>query len=120
MVFDYNIQPRFTSQLQVDDIGHVALRCISPTGVVYYMVIETIMGRTAIIKAGPILDDCPHLVEKFNMSYITMKYNEAHIAKEITRYINNPMAGITDIEEVSIQEAIAALPSGDVYLNSIS
>ena len=49
MIFDYNKQPRFMSQVQIDDIGCTSLRCTGDMGAEYYLVVNTVMGMTRVL-----------------------------------------------------------------------
>ena len=120
MIFDYSAQRTFTQQLQLDDIGHFAIRCLCLDGTERYMTAETIMGKTAMFTFGPIIPDAPSLLDKFNLSYKILKYKEALIAKEITRFINDPQSKIYDIEIIDLPVALAVMPTFEVYKESLS
>lgn len=119
MIFDYSAQRMFAQQLQLDDIGHFAIRCKALDGTECYMLMETVMGKTAMFTWGPMMPDAPMLVDKFNLTYKILKYKESIISKEITRFINDPQHKIYDIEVIGISEALTLMPTTEMYLESI-
>lgn len=121
MLFDYNQQKAFLSTLQVDDLGHLAIRAKNGMGTLeHYMIIETIAGKSAILTWGPVGVDLPCMVDKFSMSYHVENYKESILSKEITRFINDPKREITEAEVITVDEAMQALPTAEVYHNSLS
>ena len=117
MIFDYNLQKVFVSQLQLDDIGRFCIKC-SSWEFDYYILTNTIMGKTAMLKFGPLVPEADSLPHGFDLNYKIMTYKEASIAKEITQYINDGKRAITEITELPYDAGFKIIPNLDVYLNS--
>ena len=121
MIFDYNLQKAFMSQLQLDDIGYFGIRCSTfNNNLEYYVVAVSVMGKTAIYKFGPLIPDCERLPNGFNLSYKIISYKESTLAKEITKFINDPQHEIVNIEEISVQEALSMIPTQEMFAASLN
>ena len=93
MVFEYSVTKTFNEAIDVVDAGNCALRCKGgDTGAFdYYVIVKTIMGKTHIIKFGPVCPDIPVLIEDFSVSYSKNDYKERTIFKEIDKFINDSL-----------------------------
>jgi hypothetical protein len=87
MVFEYSVQRTFTEAIDVVDIGNTALKCTGSSLDDYYIVLKTIMGKTSIIKFGPVCPDIEILLNDFTVTYKKMDYKESGICKEIDKFI---------------------------------
>ena len=122
MIIDYSVQTTFTQSLVVNDIGNCAIICHGTCGfgetaseADYYILINTIMGRTTIFKWGPMEPDFEELPSGFNLSIKSIKYKESSITKEITLFINAPEKGIYEAEVIEKDEAFKALPKTENF-----
>lgn len=118
MIFDYNATRTFADTLQVDDPGNCAIRCEGiyyegkiPCYGEYYLITKTVMGKTSVLKFGPVVADLPYALNSFDASFKQFKYKEATIEKEIKLFINDGKKGITKAEEVLDLDAFNAYPS---------
>ena len=93
MTFEYSVQKTFNESLDVVDAGNCALKCSGGKlgAYNYYVIVKTIMGKTHMIKYGPVIPDIPMLVENFNVTYNKNDYKESFIFKEIDKFINECM-----------------------------
>jgi hypothetical protein len=107
MIFEYAVQKTFNEALDVVDAGNCALRCTGGKfgAFHYYIIIKTIMGKTHIVKFGPVLPGIPMLVENFNVTYIKDDYKESFIFKEVDKFINDFRKKIISVEEITEYEA---------------
>ena len=112
MLFEYSVTKTFTEAIDVIDAGNCALRCVGGCSgeLDYYIIVKTVMGKTHIIKYGPICPDLPLLMEDFNVSYSKSDYKEKTIFKEIDKFINDFRKGITSVEEITEYEAWQNFP----------
>jgi hypothetical protein len=110
MIFEYSVQKTFNESIDVVDIGNTALRCCGAKLDVYYMILKTIMGKTHIIKFGPIMPDIDVLFSDFSVSYKKIDYKEPAISKEVNKFINDFQKEITLVEEVTEYEAWQDFP----------
>jgi len=118
MIFEYSAQRTFTDSIDVVDIGNTALRCTNVKLDDYYIILKTIMGKTSIIKFGPVSPDIEVLVNDFTVTYKKMDYKEAGISKEIDKFINDFRKEINSIEEITEYEAWQAFPAVQQYFEN--
>jgi hypothetical protein len=127
MLFDYSATRTFNQTLQIDDIGNCAIRgegsyrdgrCIFSGD--YYLLVKTIMGKTTIIKWGPLQPDLLALPNTFKLEIKTTPYKEPIIAKEIQSFINDGLKGIHNAEELLPEEAVEYLPNTQSYTETLA
>ena len=110
MIFEYSVQKTFNEIIDVLDIGNTALRCHGSKLDFYYIILKTIMGKTSIIKFGPVMPDIDVLFNDFTVSYKKMDYKENLIEKEVDKFINDYKKEITLVEEITEYEAWQDFP----------
>ena len=110
MIFEYSVQRTFNEMIDVVDIGNTALKCTSAKGGIYYIILKTILGKTSIIKFGPVEPDLELLLDDFSVCYSKIDYKERSICKEIDKFINDFKKGITSVEEITEYEAWQDFP----------
>ena len=110
MIFNYDPQMMFTQSIDVVDIGNMTLRCSNASGVEFYLITTTLLGKTSILKIGPIMPDLPMLLKDFTVSYKKVDYKEATICKEVSRYIQDTKKEITNVEEIVEEELWEIFP----------
>ena len=111
MVFEYSVQRTFNESIDVVDIGNTALRCHGAKMDFYYIILKTIMGKTSILKFGPVVPDINELFNDFSVSYKKIDYKEAAISKEVDKFINDFRKEITLVEEITEYEAWQDFPA---------
>ena len=74
MIFEYDQQPVFMKNIQIDDIGNVALRCSNEKGQEYYIIVQTFLGKTALMKFGPVYPDINLMCDTMELSYKKFDY----------------------------------------------
>ena len=104
MIFNYDPQMMFTQSIDVVDIGNMTLRCTNDSQVEYYITTMTVMGKTSILKVGPIMSDLPMLLNDFTVTYKKVDYKEPTICKEVSKYIQDTKKEITNVEEITEEE----------------
>lgn len=110
MIFDYNKEEVFTKSVDIIDIGNFALRCSSKELEEYIILCYTVLGKTAILKFGPILPDIPLICNNYSLTSKVINFKEAAIAKDVNIFINDVKKKINSIEEITQLEAIQSLP----------
>ena len=111
MIFEYSVQKTFDESIDVVDIGNTALRCTNVRMDNYYIIIKTVMGKTHILKFGPIFPDLDVLLSDFSTSYKKIDYKENIICKEIDKFINDFKKEIKSIEEITEYEVWQDFPN---------
>lgn len=119
MIFEYDQQPMFMQSIEIEDLGNVALRCSTSAGREYIIVIKTYLGKTIILKFGPVYAGLDVLPDTMELSFKKLDYKETVIQREISKYINDVKAGINNVAVVSEYEALAQLPTADTFLASL-
>ena len=110
MIFEYSVQKTFNESIDVVDIGNTALRCHGSKLDFYYIILKTVMGKTNIIKFGPVMPDIDVLFNDFTVSYKKIDYKENLIEKEVDKFINDYKKEITLVEEIMEYEAWQDFP----------
>ena len=110
MIFEYSVQKTFNEAIDVVDIGNTALRCHGKKLDFYYIILKTVMGKTHVIKFGPVMPDIDVLFNDFTVSYKKMDYKENLIEKEVDKFINDYKKEITLVEEITEYEAWLDFP----------
>ncbi len=111
MIFEFSVQKTFNQSIDVVDMGNTALRCTNQRMDDYYLITKTIMGKTSILKFGPVCSDVPILLNDFSVSYKKIDYKEPAIYKEIDKFINDFKKEIDTIEEITEYEAWQDFPA---------
>lgn len=119
MIFEYSVQKTFNESIDVTDIGNTALRCIGNKFDEYYIILKTIMGKTSIIKFGPVESDIEMLLDDFSVSYKKIDYKENVISREVDKFINDFKKEITQVEEITEYEAWQAFPQVQMWFENI-
>lgn len=109
--FEYAPQEVFTKQLDVADIGNTCIRAETAEHTEMYLLTKTTMGKTAILKFGPILPDVREvLLDGFSVSYKKIDYKEGKIIKEINLFLNDAKKCFIDAEELYDEVAFKEFP----------
>ncbi len=126
MIFEFNATRTFTDTLQIDDIGNCAIRC---EGIMYenkikfpaeyYLITKTVMGKTGILKFGPVVPDLGDMQNGFSADFKKIKYKEQSIEREIDTFINDGKKAITKAEEITDIEAFESYPSANETFNNL-
>jgi hypothetical protein len=110
MVFEYSVQRTFNESIDVVDIGNTALRCHGAKLDFYYIILKTIMGKTHILKFGPVMPDVDMLFNDFSVVYKKIDYKENLISTEVNKFINDYKKEITLVEEITEYDAWLDFP----------
>ena len=102
--FNYAYESTSNSDIQIDDIGNVALEGINLQGQKFILYIKTILGFTYILEYGPYCND-ERLINFCKSQFQKIEYSEYKINKIIDKFINNPRYMIYQVEEIEEQEA---------------
>lgn len=111
MLFEFSVQKTFTQSIDIVDMGNTALRCTNPHMENFYIIIKTVLGKTSILKFGPVCPDLDILLEDFSVMYKKLDYKETAIFKEIDKFINDFKKSIETVEEITEYEAWKEFPN---------
>ena len=116
MNFDYLVTRVVGAQLDVEDIGNVAIRGYADMGTEYYLVIKTDLGWVEVFEYGPIVSDIYELPKSVKYSYDRFEYSEYKLEKRIDKFLNNPSYGITIAEIIDDETAKANMRNITDYI----
>ena len=119
MLFEFSVQKTFNQSIDIVDIGNTALKCSDRYMNNYYMIIKTVMGKTSILKFGPIVPDLDVLMPDFFVEYKKFDYKETAISKEINKFINDFKKAIENAEEITTYEVWQDFPNIQQYFENI-
>lgn len=111
MIIDYKQDYVFTESIDIEDIGNTCIKAVAKNGAEHYVITKTILGKTSILKFGPVMPDLPELCIGFSVSYNKIDYKEGKICKEISMLLNNPKVEIEKAEVVTEYEAYQVFPN---------
>ena len=120
MIFEFAVQRTFNESIDVVDMGNTALRCTDKSMNIYYLIVKTVMGKTHILKFGPICPDIEVLQNDFSVSYKKIDYKETPLFREIDKFINDYKKEIAAVEEVTEYEAWQDFPAIQQLFERIS
>lgn len=115
-IVNYQQTKTYACSLDIPDIGDCALRCTSADFEDYYLVVQTIMGKSFILTFGPVIADVYALEDNFALFYRKMDYKEAQIIKAINNLVNDAHKNINEVELIEPKDAFAALPTADKFI----
>lgn len=119
MVFEFSVQRTFNESIDVVDMGNTTLKCTNRFMDSYYIIVKTIMGKTHIIKFGPVCPDVETLQEDFFVNYKKLDYKETSVYKEIDKFINDFKKEIDTVEEITEFEAWQDFPKIQQYYENV-
>lgn len=68
MIFEFKAEKVFTNSLDVDDIGNMCVRATDSDQCDYYIMTQTVMGKTTMLTFGPIMPDIDEAIPGFFLS----------------------------------------------------
>ena len=114
MILDYDMEKSYQQSVEIPDLGNVCLRCFASEILEYYINFTTYMGKTYIMKFGPVTPDVEEAPDFYSFSYLKTDYNEKFLKKELDQFINGKIKMI-HVEVIEPEEAYASIPSMDLF-----
>lgn len=109
-VFKFDSQQNFMQEIELSDPGNVCLHS-ETEGDDAYLIVKTIMGRTTIIRFGPVIAGWDVMPNCFNLYVKQFNYKDTKVNKEIDSFLNDSYLKAVAVTEVTLEEAIKAMPS---------
>ena len=106
MTFDYFVERTYVAQLEIEDVGNVALVANNDEQMYFYLIIRTTMGSSQIFECGPIVPDVELLPDYTKTEFTRIDFDVKKIDKYIRNFLNNPKNKITNAEIISVEEAL--------------
>lgn len=98
MFFEYLKTTQYQDSIDIDSIGNCYLQTINDEADSWVLLINTELGSTTIIQAGPINLDFDEVSKNVYILKQSFEYNEKKLYKIISEFINNPKRTITCVE----------------------
>ena len=105
MNFDYLIKIEKESSIDIENIGNCAIDAYNDLGFEWLFLVCTIEGTTHMIEFGPVVPDLDILPAKVSYTYDRIDFKEGKIANRISKFLNEPSRNITQVFEITQQEA---------------
>lgn len=105
MHFDYMIKTVAGDSIDILDIGNCALQINNDRKEFWYLVIKTELGWTEVFEFGPVDPDIDKLPTYCAMAYKRFEYRQSKIEDIIFNAINNASRNVTQVIEVSVDDA---------------
>lgn len=119
MIFEFSVQKTFNQSIDIVDMGNTSLRCTNNLLFDFYIITRTVLGKTHILKFGPVCPDLELLPNDFSVSYKKIDYKENQVFKEIDKFINDFKKDISSVEEITEYEAWQAFPKIQQWFENI-
>ena len=103
--FEYMARVVVDNDITIDDIGNCSLKANNDLGKEWYLIISTELGWTEVFEVGPIIPDVRELPVAVNWSYKRIEYSESKVSNIIDRFLNDGYRGITQVQQISKEEA---------------
>ena len=101
--FPYFKQEIINAELEVEDIGNVAIKAFDDLGNEFVLVTDTYIGFSRIFQFGPIRADSDLIPDHCSMSYSKIEFNQRILVKTIDAFVNRKgitQAVVVDKEDV--------------------
>ena len=119
MIFEFDQQPVFMQNIQIEDLGNFALRCTNDKGKEWYIIVKTYLGKVAMLKFGPVYPDISALLENMELYFKKFDYKESTIERETDKFLNDGRNAINKVEIIAEYEALAMMPTAESFINSL-
>jgi hypothetical protein len=107
--FGYNQETIYSKELDIDEIGQVALEANDSDSMFYYLVIRTSLGQSSILEYGPIVPDIAILPDITEIKFQRVDFNELKIKQIIKRFLmprNKGKSKIEDVIQIDVNDAL--------------
>lgn len=109
-IFKFDLQSNFMQEIELSDPGNVCLRSETENADVY-LIVKTIMGRTTVIRFGPVVEGWNIMPNCFNLYVKQFNYKDTKVDKEINSFLNDSYLKARAVAEITLEDAIKAMPS---------
>lgn len=108
MEFEYLFQRTAVGVIDINDISSCCIEAFNDLGQCYYLLTKTECGFVKVMTFGPTMPDFPGMTPpNYEVCFKRMEYNKGKIIKEITSFLQNPKARITQAVEQSSEVAMS-------------
>ena len=118
-IFEFDLQPAFMSNIDIENIGDFALEVNNDDGFFWYLIVKTSLGTSTICTCGPLVPDVDLLPSGFSQSLNRMPYKEDKLVKQISLFLNDGKKKITKAVLIPIEDAISQFRDMSDYLERL-
>jgi hypothetical protein len=108
--FGYSQETIFLKELDVDELGQVALEARDSDSMFYYLIIRTSLGQSSILEYGPIVPDVAILPDMTEIKFQRIDFNELKIKQIIKKFLmarNKGKNKIEDVIQIDVNDALS-------------
>jgi hypothetical protein len=108
--FGYNQETIFSKELDIDELGQVALEAKDSESMFYYLIIRTSLGQSSIVEYGPVVPDIAILPDFTEIKFQRVDFNELKIKQIIKRFLmprNKGKNKIEDVIQINVNDAVS-------------
>jgi hypothetical protein len=108
--FGYSQETIFSKELDVDELGQVALEARDSDSMFYYLIIRTSLGQSSILEYGPIVPDVAILPDMTEIKFQRIDFNELKIKQIIKKFLmarNKGKNKIEDVIQIDVNDALS-------------
>lgn len=120
MLFEFNQDLVFISNIDIDNIGEFAIEASNEEGMFWYFIVRTSLGTCSISSCGPVVPDIDLLPSGFRQTFDRIPFKEDKLCKTISMFLNDKSKKITKAIEISIEDAITQFRDLKDYLENYS
>lgn len=104
--FEYLYTVRAEDSIEIEDIGNCCIKVFNDIGYYWYLIIETSLGDSYIKIFGPFNTDIKnYFIHGFNFNFSKIDYTERKLEKIIDNFINDPKKMVSQVVEITSEEA---------------
>jgi len=120
MLFEFNQELQFMSDIDINDIGQFAIEANNDEGMFWYLIVRTSLGTCTITSCGPLVPDLELLPSGFTQKLERIPFKEDKLCKYISMFLNDKGKKITKAVEIEIEDAIEQFKDLKEYLENYS
>jgi hypothetical protein len=108
--FGYSQETIFSKELDIDELGQVALEAKDSDSMFYYLIIRTSLGQSSILEYGPIVPDINLLPDSTEIKFQRVDFNELKIKQIIKKFLlprNKGKNKIEDVIQIDVNDALS-------------
>ncbi len=107
--FAYDATTTYNSEITISDVQCTCIEAIDNQGTVSYLLIDTVLGTTFTIEAGPMVPDSSELPNYSSIIFMQYEASEYKSKKQIAKFFQPKDKGkrkVIEVKEIPFEEAI--------------
>lgn len=116
MQFEYFKEVKLNATIDIEDIGNCAIYACNDNYEEYYLVVESIYGKTYVLEYGPEVVDTDQTGNYIGSSLTKYDCNDKKTKQNIDKWLNDSHKCITQAKEIPIEEAVKQIKNLTEFL----